>query len=330
MSEKDFRLIELNPEERDALLARLKPVLELKDYELVEHVFHTLGYLTDLLDQQGTTIRHLRKLLAGFKSERLRKIREEIENGSDAEKNPQPEKSLEPEKGPESPGGEGKPEGSEPSGDGTPSDSEAPPPTGDGEGEGKKDEGAPEEGPKEGHGRNGADKYEGAETILVPHESLKPGDPCPIENCKGRLNECLPPRVLVRMTGQPPVRAMVVKLQRLRCGLCNTIFTAKMAEGLGTEKYDATAASIIALLRYGTGVPFYRLERLQKNFRIPVPDATQWDIVESAVKPMLPVYRALLYEAAQGQVVYNDDTGGKVLDLMKENEEKKGRKADDG
>ena len=33
-----------------------------------------------------------------------------------------------------------------------------------------------------GHGRNGADAYEGAEKVQVPHESLKPGNPCP--ECK--------------------------------------------------------------------------------------------------------------------------------------------------
>jgi hypothetical protein len=33
-----------------------------------------------------------------------------------------------------------------------------------------------------GHGRHGAEDYVGAEKVRVPHESLKPGDPCP--NCK--------------------------------------------------------------------------------------------------------------------------------------------------
>ena len=110
-------------------------------------------------------------------------------------------------------------------------------------------------------------------------------------------------------------------------GDCNTVFTAKMPEGLGTEKYDSTAASIIALLRYGTGLPFTRLERLQENFGIPLPASTQWDIVERAAKLVEPAHKALIHEAAQGDVLYSDDTPMKVLALMKENEE---RKADDG
>jgi len=364
MSEGEFEVIELSVEELRALLARVKPSVAPEDYKTLEYLADTHIHLTHLLAEKDATIQKLRKLfISPFQSEKLCDVFPETENApaaeniSEPEKGPEPpeaeakpqesepsghaapaedlpplgedEKIPEPEKGPEPPAAEGKPEAAEPSGDGAPS--EAPPPAGDGEG--KKDEGAPDEGPKKGHGRNGADKYEGAETILVQHESLKPGDPCPVPRCKGKLYEYVPPAVLIRIVGRSPVGATVSKLQRLRCGDCNTVFTAKPPEGLGTEKYDATAASIIAVLRYGTGVPFYRLERLQKNFRIPLPDATQWDIVESAVNPMVPVYKALLYEAAQGEVVYNDDTRGKVLDLMKEMEKAKKKnegKADDG
>jgi hypothetical protein len=34
-------------------------------------------------------------------------------------------------------------------------------------------------------------------------------------------------------------------------------------EGVGPEKYDETAAAMIAQLKYGSGAPFYRLEQLQ-------------------------------------------------------------------
>jgi len=30
-----------------------------------------------------------------------------------------------------------------------------------------------------GHGRNGAESYKAAQTIQIPHPSLKPGDHCP-------------------------------------------------------------------------------------------------------------------------------------------------------
>ena len=49
---------------------------------------------------------------------------------------------------------------------------------------------------------------------------------------------------------------------------------------MGEEKYDETAASMIAMLRYGSGFPWYRLEGLQENLGIPLPVATQCEIVQ--------------------------------------------------
>jgi len=171
---------------------------------------------------------------------------------------------------------------------------------------------------RKGHGRNGADAYPGAKKIAVPHDSLKPGDPCPTPRCRGTLYQQKDPGVIVRVVGQVPLDATVYEPPRLRCNRCGQVFTAEPAAGVGEEKYDATAAAMIGLLRYGSGLPFNRLERLQRNFGIPLPDATQWDIVEEAAAKLLPVYQALLLEAAQGEVVCNDDTGMKILELMKE------------
>ena len=124
------------------------------------------------------------------------------------------------------------------------------------------------ETPRKGHGRNGADAYTGAEKIEVRHQSLQPGDPCP--QCDdGTVYETNRPGVLVRLVGQPPVRAKVYDLQKLRCNLCGVVFTAELPEGADGEKYDATVGSMIALLKYGNGMPFNREEKLQENLGIP-------------------------------------------------------------
>lgn len=166
-----------------------------------------------------------------------------------------------------------------------------------------------------GHGRNGADDYCGAEKIPVPHGSLQSGDACP-ECKKGKLYEVAQPGVLVRITGQAPVQAKVYELQKLRCHLCGKVFTAQAPEGVGTEKYDATAATMIALLKYGSGLPFNRLEGLQGGLGIPLPASTQWDMVSDTAKMIAPAYHELIRQAAQGEVVYNDDTTMKILELM--------------
>jgi len=182
-------------------------------------------------------------------------------------------------------------------------------------------------GPRPGHGRHPADAYCGAEKIRVPHESLRSGDLCP--NCKqGTVYELARPGVLVRITGQAPVQAKVYELQKLRCNLCGKVFTAEPPEGVGPEKYDPTAASMIALLKYGSGLPFNRLQGLQESLRIPLPASTQWDVVHPAAKQIVPAYHELIRQAAQGQVLHNDDTTIKILEFMGKRA-KKGALADD-
>ena len=56
------------------------------------------------------------------------------------------------------------------------------------------------------------------------------------------------------------------------------------------EKYDATVGSMIALLKYGNGMPFNRAEKLQENLGIPLPASTQWDIVEAQAERAEPVF----------------------------------------
>ena len=68
----------------------------------------------------------------------------------------------------------------------------------------------------------------------------------------------------MRIVGQAPLAATVYELDRLRCNLCGEVFTAPEPEGIGPEKYDETTAAMIALLKYGSGMPFYRLEKLER------------------------------------------------------------------
>jgi transposase len=169
----------------------------------------------------------------------------------------------------------------------------------------------PRPGPTPGHGRNGAEAYAGAERVQIPLDSLKPGDRCP--KCEKGKVYAMPPGVLVRIVGQAPLAATVYELQKLRCNLCLEIFTATPGAEVGEEKYDTTAASMIALLKYGCGFPFYRMQGLQGNLGIPLPSSTQWDIMNETALLLRPVMDELIRQAAQGEVVYNDDTKMKIL-----------------
>lgn len=168
-----------------------------------------------------------------------------------------------------------------------------------------------------GHGRNGASSYLGAQQIKIGHESMKAGDSCP--GClKGKVYARKTPAYLVRVAGQAPIGATVYELEKLRCNLCGEMFTASEPEGVGPEKYDASSASMIALLKYGSGFPFYRLEGLQENVGIPLPASTQWEIVNEKAPVFQPAYQELIRQAAQGEVLYNDDTTMKILALMRD------------
>jgi transposase len=169
-----------------------------------------------------------------------------------------------------------------------------------------------------GHGRNGAEAYSGARKVKIEHSLLQSGNRCP-ECQKGKLYALATPGVLIRVVGQAPLAATVYELAKLRCNLCGEVFTAEAPEGVGTEKYDATAVSMIALLKYGSGLPFHRLEGLQRNLEIPLPASTQWEIVAETAEWIESIYQELIHQAAQGEVLYNDDTTMKILALMGEN-----------
>src|SRR5690242_10592529 len=97
--------------------------------------------------------------------------------------------------------------------------------------------------------------------------------------------------------------------------LCGEVFTAEAPEGVGQEKYDETATSMVGLLKYGCGLPFYRIEKLQQNMGIPLPATTQWELVREGSKLLAPVHEELVHQAAQGEVLHNDDTVARVLEL---------------
>jgi transposase len=99
-----------------------------------------------------------------------------------------------------------------------------------------------------GHGRNGAARFTGARTVTVPHKTLHPGDACP-ECGVGKVYRQKQPKTLVRIVGRPPLEATRYEMERLRCNGCGEVFTADEPAEAGAEKYDETAAAMIAQLR---------------------------------------------------------------------------------
>ena len=274
-------IVEVDKTQLEEVLCRVEQVLDEKDAELIRAVFASYVYVTDLVEDKNTSIRRLRQLLFGARTEKTNTVvgrRDEK-----PEESPQRDVVTKTE-------------------------------LTDGEADiGVSAEEATETA-AQGHGRNGTDAYRGAERITVPHPSLRAGDPCPACD-RGTVYEKAP-GVVVRISGQPPLAATIYQLQKLRCHLCGQVFTAPAPPQAGNAKYDATAGSMIGLLKYGSGLPFNRLEGLQGYLEIPLPASTQWDIVNAVAANLALAFEELIRQAAQGEVLHNDDTTVKILELM--------------
>ena len=282
-----LEFVEVDSARLEEVLRRAEQSLDEKDAELIRAVFESYAYVTDLVEDKNTTIRRLRQLFFGARTEKTEAVVGQKSGASKGTESPDAAAGTEPA------AGEGTTDGSDAA------------------------------VVSKGHGRNGAEAYRGAQRVDVAHPSLRAGDACPACG-EGTVYEKAP-GVLVRITGQPPLAATVYQLQKLRCHLCGEVFTADAPAEAGSRKYDATAGSMIGLLKYGSGLPFNRLEGLQGDLGVPLPASTQWDVVEAVAGSLAPVLDELIRQAAQGEVLHNDDTTVKILELMGERSRQEAR-----
>lgn len=174
-------------------------------------------------------------------------------------------------------------------------------------------------GPKpkrKGHGRTKAKDYTGARWVSVPHPQLQAGKRCP-QCSQGTLRAQPTPAILLRIVGSPPIAATGYRLERLRCDACGVVLTAPAPPEAGTQKYDPSVGATVALLRYGTGMPHYRLARLQRSLGVPLPESTQWEVMQPLVQAAQPILDTLITQAAQSPLIHHDDTTMRILDLRR-------------
>ena len=275
--------LEIDPQELIALAQRESPQdVSAEEWKTVQASLMTTIALWEAYHGKAHALRNVLRLIFGPKSEKAKDVFKEDDTDKTAESSQDKGESDDEDKKPESSS------------------------VGTSKGDGRK-----------GGGRRGADDYPGLANIPVGHPSLKAGDACPL--ClKGGLNRYKGRRVL-RFKGQPPVGGNIYELERFRCNACGAIFTAPLPKEAGEQKYDETVGSILALLKYGSGMPWYRLANLQNSLGIPLSASTQWDITEHTANKIHPVFPELVRQAAQGELFLNDDTVMKVLDLVREN-----------
>ena len=188
-----------------------------------------------------------------------------------------------------------------------------------------KEEGLPPKPPRSNpgpgrNGRNGADAYTSATRVAIElHTALKPGCNCP--SClKGKLSR-QKPRTLVRIKGMAPLTGTVYERECVRCNLCGEIFTAEAPAEAGLEKYDASVSAMIGILKFGYGIPYDRLGRMQKVLGIPMPPSTQYEILEEDAITLKPIHKEMLRRVAQAAVIHTDDTSMKILKVKRDPED---------
>jgi hypothetical protein len=125
----------------------------------------------------------------------------------------------------------------------------------------------------------------------------------------------------MRLDGNALLSAVRYELEKLRCSACGQIFTASMPVGAGPEKYPTRARAVWVLARYYVGLPWYRLEGLQAVVGVPVADATQWDQAELVGDWRHAIFKYLEKLAAQGEVIFQEDTPQRSLTLIEENQQ---------
>jgi len=169
---------------------------------------------------------------------------------------------------------------------------------------------------RKGHGRNGAKDFTGANWTDVPHNELRAGCSCP--DCRrGTLRPMRDPATVLLLEGSPPITAQGFRLERLRCDACGKVYTAAAPPEAGVEKYAPSVGVTIAFLRYGAGLPHYRLARLQHDLGVPLPESTQWELLEPLAEAASPVFAAMISLAANAAVLHHDDTRMRILDLRR-------------
>ncbi len=285
-------IVELTEEELDSLFTRIdSSTLSEEDKKLVKGAVRSNIWLRNVLEAGKLTLYKLKRLIFGFRSEKRKKPEESQEEAKEEECE----------------------EGTLPSSPFIPIDENVP----------SNQTGEDEIKPK-GHGRIGADAYPDAEKVVISHPTLKAGDPCP-EECGGSLYN-IPPGIFIRVKGQNIVRVVKYQAEKLRCALCGMIFRTDLPEDGGQDKYDARFKSILAVQKYFGGMPFFRQEHIQRMQSIPLPDSTQWDLVEQVGDAVAPIIKALEAFAAAGELIHNDDTPVRIVEVIRANKRDPTRK----
>ncbi|MCC6652489.1 MAG: transposase [Candidatus Eisenbacteria bacterium] len=306
MRVKSQRVVDVEKKAVEALLERCKALLSPEDFELLRGLVDTLARMEALVRERGSSMARLRRLFGLSGSEKSRDVlppqppaAEPAPAADPAHAEPASDEGDDAAAAAVAPAAPAVPPAVPPAAPVVPPSEPTP---------------EPPKKKRKGHGRIPASDYVAARHVAVSHATLRAGDSCP--KCPGKIYRLKEPAPIVRIVGQPPLTALCWDCECLRCAACGVVYTARAPEEAQGEKYDETAASMMALLHYGAGMPFHRLERVQSDLDTPVPSSTQWDIARERAELVRPAFGEMVRLTAQGEVLHNDDSYVRILALM--------------
>ena len=304
--EQSPKQVTLSPEEANALTERIKDNALTKTD--IDHILGLISFnlwLQQRLSRAKLTIKKLRQLF-GFKPDPRKKSNKSTDKGlPDQDESPSDVPAISPT---DNSGVNNDTQGTQPA--------NAQPPS------------IPEKSSKwdenKNHGRYSASDYTGCRVVDVPFEdeTLQAGQ-CP--NCLQHHTQATlytqEPTVLIVLDSQPLVCGTRYQLQKARCSVCQTYFTASAPATIKPrQKYTPSCITSIAINHYTAGLPFKRLEMLQSAQGVPLADATQYDLMSTLYDfTIKPVAEELNRCAANGDALFFDDTPGCILEQIQHN-----------
>lgn len=180
---------------------------------------------------------------------------------------------------------------------------------------------APTWNPNHNHGRYSVDDYTGCPVnhVHFTDPALQNGL-CPECAKCGTEAKITPekPTMLVFLSSHPMISGERYYLEKGRCLICKTYFTASLPDRLvDRPKYSPSCITSIAIHHYYGGMPFKRIESLQKLQGVPFADATQYDYVNQFYNASVaPVVEVLKEYAANGTSLFFDDSPGRILEQI--------------
>jgi hypothetical protein len=290
MADSD-KIPQIDPSEIEVLIQKIEQnKLDERERRLIASLLRTFLYIVAQLQEKKITLLKIKDMIFGRKSERNKKEKDGKDGDQTSESGSGEGESGEQRREPRN----------------------------------EKDESASADSASAsgGHGRNPVSAYPGAKKMRCRHRELQSGHDCPDLRCEGRVYPVLRPHQFTQFTGQPAITVTIYEQEVMRCNDCGKEYEAPLPEGVSPKRYDETADTAMAIIKYGLATPYNRSAALQRDCGMPLSESVMSERCKAVSEALYPIYEEMRHRAADGKVFYGDDTPVRILELLKENKEK--------